>query len=314
MANSTYKQVTHGNKREAKNLRRDANTLDRLLKSKDRSLANLKKQLAAGKVAIKQDLDRNIGNIKWGQDKAAGNYAQLGVDNDSAESDNSRSSMLNHRRERSQGLAQVQAQGGGETDALQAQATALRNWSANQQETNRSYADSLTSLNNSINDTNVQVRSEYNKAATDANNNMRDAYNQYWGAQGTILGEKADLYGQQKNLYGQAADARGTKTDRTKTTGSSTNQTTHQYTNFGNTAASRANERAARRAANGLVKNANQIAELSGKSYTGKAKTAEQLGYKEIQQQQFKQNMASLDNSMTLTKMKAPEGSTLRKW
>ena len=91
--------------------------------------------------------------------------------NEKAEVDASFGNVSNAIRERTNILAEAAANGAGESDLLRSQLAALRNYSANQGEVNRSFYDTLQSINNSItslnNDTANQRTNLYNQAEAD---------------------------------------------------------------------------------------------------------------------------------------------------
>ena len=70
--------------------------------------------------------------------------------NEMAEGDASFSNISNAVRERQNIADQAASQGAGETDLLRSQLAAFRNYAANQGEVNRSFNDTLQSINNSL--------------------------------------------------------------------------------------------------------------------------------------------------------------------
>ena len=93
------------------------------------------------------------------------------ANNEKAEADASFSNVANAIRERGNILAEAAANGAGESDLLRAQLQALRNFSNNQGEVNRSFYDTLQSINNSVtalnNDTATSRTNLYNQREAD---------------------------------------------------------------------------------------------------------------------------------------------------
>ena len=93
------------------------------------------------------------------------------ANNEKAEADTSFGNVSNAIRERASLLAEAAANGAGESDLLRTQLQALRNYSANQGEVNRSFYDTLQSINNSVtalnNDTANSRTNLYNQREAD---------------------------------------------------------------------------------------------------------------------------------------------------
>ena len=122
-------------------------------------------------------------------------------------------------------------QGAGETDLLRSQLNALRNYSANQGETNRSFFDTLRSINNSVTSLNTDTATSrvnlFNQAESDRESAWANYYNQVadtWTQIGNIENagnvESASTEGYRKQ-YGSAADeaAKATGSSYTRQTG-----------------------------------------------------------------------------------------------
>lgn len=101
-------------------------------------------------------------------------------DNEKSESDSSFGNVANRGRETQDLVAQALSQGAGESDVLKTQLQALRNWSSNQGEINRSYFDTLTSTNNSINDLAIGTKSNMTNYEMEANQRKQGLYGDYY--------------------------------------------------------------------------------------------------------------------------------------
>ena len=137
-------------------------------KARDQQLANINKMYAT------QDADL----LKGYQARAE----QLGLartDNDKSEADASFANLANRARETQDVLAQTAEQGAGESDTAKAQLMALQNWDANQSEVNRSYFDTVRSINNAVNDLNVDTRTARINLATQMLGDKQQAWANY---------------------------------------------------------------------------------------------------------------------------------------
>jgi hypothetical protein len=136
--------------------------------------------------------------------------------NEMAEADASFSNVANAVRERQGVSEQAASQGAGETDLLRAQLQALRNYSSNQGEVNRSFHDTLQSINNSVGSLNSDTASSrtnlFNQAEADreqawANyaNQAADAWTQIMNieAGGNVESDTTEGY---SKLYADAGD------------------------------------------------------------------------------------------------------------
>lgn len=147
-------------------------------KSRDTKLGSIQTALTSSDKILLDGYGRTLGSLR-------GNI----LDNDKAQGDNTYSNVANAIRERQDISNEVASQGGGETDVLRAQLSALRNYTSNQGETNRAFHDTLRSANNSITSLNTETGTSrnnlYNQAEADReaahanyNNQMSDTWTQ----------------------------------------------------------------------------------------------------------------------------------------
>ena len=172
-------------------------------KSSDKAQVDALEELLSK--GFRSALDKRLANIdtaaKQGDEVLMAGYnarlnvlEQLGLDNEKAEGGASWANLSNRAREASDILTEIAAQGAGETDQLQAQLIAARNWAANQQEVNRSFYDSQSSNFNALTDLNADTRSaRYNLA----NQSMSDR-EQAWA---TYQNQMSDASTQLGNIY-----------------------------------------------------------------------------------------------------------------
>lgn len=147
-------------------------------KQRDIKLSNIANMLKSGDA-----------NLLKGYSAALGGLLDTSKDNDRSESDSTFQNVANAMRERGDILTEIGNSGGGETDILRGQLAALRNYSANQNEVNRSFFDTLGSINRSITSLNTDTatsrygmwsQSEADKEAAWANyyNQQADTWTQ----------------------------------------------------------------------------------------------------------------------------------------
>jgi hypothetical protein len=145
--------------------------------------------------------------------------AQLGVslkDSEKATDTQTFANLSNRGRERANALSEVMAQGGGESDVLRAQGMSLRNWNANQNEVNRSMADSLTSVNSSLTDLNTDTKSARVQAAQGMIADKGQLWSGYFDAKADAWTQLGNTYGQMAEYYGLADEQVGTKKRKKK--------------------------------------------------------------------------------------------------
>ena len=161
--------------------------LDTLLKSgfakaRDQKLANVQK--------VYRQQDDDI--FKSFKDRF-GSLEKSALDNDKAEADSSFANVVNRAREAGDLVAQAAAQGLGETDNLRSQLMAIRNFDTNQGDINRSYFDTLRSVNTAQTDLIADTRNARINLASD----MLGDYDQIWN---NYYNQRADAYTQIGNL------------------------------------------------------------------------------------------------------------------
>lgn len=128
------------------------------------------------------------------------------VDNDTASSDATVGNTMNAARERQNAMSEIAAQGAGETDMLRAQMMSLRNWNANQNEVNRSYFDSLRSINASLGDLNVDTKTARINLEVQANADKEQLWTNYFNQRSESYTQLGNIRGQQADYYGMAAE------------------------------------------------------------------------------------------------------------
>ena len=142
---------------------------------------------------LNQRYEQSDETILQGYEDRSGALLRLREDDEKSEADSSFSNLGNRARESADVLAQAANQGAGETDALRTQFMAVRNWSANQHEINRSYFDAIQSNNSAITELNADTRQA---RVNLANQNLADQ-EQAWA---TYQNQMADTASQLGNV------------------------------------------------------------------------------------------------------------------
>ena len=137
-------------------------------KSRDTKLSNIATALSTSDKNLLAGYDKTLGALR-------GNL----LDNDKAQGDNSFANLSNAIRERGDISKEVASQGAGETDTLVAQLASLRNFTANQAETNRAFFDTLRSTNNSITSLNNETTTSRNNLFQQAEADREAAWANY---------------------------------------------------------------------------------------------------------------------------------------
>lgn len=166
--------------------------------------------LHALKKDLKKGLDQQLGDINQIRDlqdkflmegyrQRVDMLAGADADNDKSMAGQSGLNVQNMARERNSAVSEAMNMGAGESDVLQAQMMSLRNWQANQQEVQRSYFDTLRSVNSSLTDLNVDTKTARINNEIQANADKEQLWTNYFN-------QRSELYTQLGNTYGQQAD------------------------------------------------------------------------------------------------------------
>jgi len=231
---------------------------------RDTKFGNIQKQLQdAGKLLIE-----NYGTALKG-------LRGMERDNEASEADASFSNVANASRERQSILEQAANLGAGESDMLRAQMQALRNFSSNQGEVNRSFFDTLRGINNSIGALNSDT-------ATSRTNLWNDAEADREAAQANYANQTSEAWTQILNI----------ENSNTNVDSDSSVAYNKKYTDAGGKAAQSAAD-----------------------SYSRKAAPDGWTDWSEKGQPQRRSLSSSRPGVVNLGgPMKRPEGATLRRW
>lgn len=179
-------------------------------------------RLALGKKGFVHQLNQKLRNVSLVTRQADHDLMKGYHDRveslDATASDNEKSAgaqtyanLANRSRERANAMNEAAAQGAGESDLLRSQGMALRNWNANQNEVNRSYFDTLTSINSSLTDLTTDTRTARVNNVAQANADRDQLWTHYHDQRSETLTNLGNTLGQQAEYFGAAKEAKTTK-------------------------------------------------------------------------------------------------------
>ena len=284
--------------------------LDSLTGLTDTGLAKVRDSNLA---AIDQALTAILTNTRTHFDLGLADLQQNQRDNEAAEGDASFNNLANRAREKQDLVGQALSQGAGETDLLKTQLQALRNFAANQTDINRSFFDTRTSVNAAITDLNSGTQTNLMNAELDALGKKGGVFDDYYAAM-------ADAYTQMDNLATNNYLLQG-ENDSAKD-GMGIQDQLLSWLDSGKNADSWVQPAQAARTAStpSVFKGfADKAAEAAGSSWTSPGVSKETSEFKGGKTSDTTLTSSKLENSPTNTastgtKVKRPEGATLRRW
>jgi hypothetical protein len=262
--------------------------------------ANLESQATALKDALKTEFARNrdqnltdisnnlntqIGQLKEGFGKKYEGFKISGQDTEKATADVSEHAFSNLVRERQDSISSILEHGAGETDAVRSLLLGTRNWHANQSEANRSYFDTMQSINQGITDLNIDTKTGMSNAALTAESERERIWTDFYNRRSEAFTQLGNVKGQQAEFYGQAKEM-GVKPGKGKVS-----------------AAEKAMKKAFKNSANEL-----------GKSYVQQGVPAAIQQWEGGESLDRRQANTDLSAAVTVEPFEKAEGATLRKW
>jgi uncharacterized protein YdaT len=246
-------------------------------------------EFARGRDQNLSDLDKvltqQLNTLKEGAQLRGMQFLKQAEDTEGATAGVAESGISNLVRERSDSLNAVLEHGAGETDAMRAMLMSARNWHANAQENNRSYFDTMNSVNNSIVDLNIDTKTGLSNAANQAESERERIWQDYYNRRSEAYTQYGNIKGQQAEYFAQAKEM-GVKPKKGE-------------------------EAAAEKAMKEAFQNA---ADESGKSYVNQGLPEWIQEYKGTEQVQARQSNTNLAAAIEFQPVKKAEGATLRKW
>ena len=115
--------------------------------------------------------------------------------------------LTNRSRERANALSEAAANGAGESDQLRAQQMSLRNWNANQNELNRAFFDTRSSIAASLADATANTRTARVSNASQANSDREQLWQTFYDNRSEAFTALGNALGQQAEYYSLANEA-----------------------------------------------------------------------------------------------------------
>lgn len=185
---------------QARNLQGQADALLRALRKEFRKGLNIRLDNVANNLAQADAL------LLDGYRERVGSLEEAASDNVKASETQTGINRQNVVRERNSALAEAMANGAGESDALNAQLASLRNWQANQSEIQRSFFDTLTGINTSLTDLNVDTKTARVNAVVQANSDREQLWSTYYNQRSETFTNLGNTYGQQADYLSSAKE------------------------------------------------------------------------------------------------------------
>lgn len=229
-------------------------------------------------------------------------------DNEQTEADASFSNLTNRARERGDLVTQALSQGAGESDILQSQMQALRNWQANQGDVARSFFDTRQSINSAISDLNTATRTSRINEETSANDSRSKVWDSYYDSRADALTQMANLDQQNYLLDNEIA-----ATERQKAQQTGLVSWLDSGKNYEDYVAPTSMSAASAPAYTSDY--ARQAAEAAGSAWKSPGISKETQDFKGEGQSEGSLNSSNLAAASSNTSSKKkPEGAGLRKW
>lgn len=199
-ANADKRKAGQRYLKQAQNLEAQAKALKRALnqefaKNRDIGLANVGQRLTETLDILKEDAAARGGQL----DVAAGSTQ-------TAAGQQENQSLSNMVRERSDAMNLLLEQGMGETDQMRAMLMSARNMNANQNEGNRSYFDTMQSINQSITDLNADTRTGLANTFGEAEAERGRIWESYYSKRNQGFTQLGNIRGQQADYYASARE------------------------------------------------------------------------------------------------------------
>jgi hypothetical protein len=278
-ANADKRKAGQRYLKQASNLEAQAKALQRALskefaKNRDTNLGNIGQRLTENLGLLKDDAKNRGGQL----DDAAGNTAV-------ATGQQENQSLSNMVRERSDAMSMLLEQGMGETDQMRAMLMSARNMNANQNEGNRSYFDTMQSINSSITDLNADTRTALANTFGEAEAERGRIWENYYSKRNQGFTQLGNIRGQQADAY---ANAREMGVDPGK-----------------------AKENAAQA---GMKTNYENAATEAGKAYKEKALPDWVKNWQGTKLKDAQVQNTNLASAITIDKAEKADGAALRRW
>ena len=259
-------------------------------------------------------LSAKLAQLQKTFDLASADFAVNLRDNEKSESDSSFTNIANRAREKQDLVTQALSHGAGESDVLKTQLQALRNWSVNQGDINRSFFDTRTAINAGVTDLNTAT--QQGMMNEDLSTNMAKAgrWDDFYEAMASSYSDMANLDQSNYLLSGEISAA-----EKQRGYAEGVLNWLNEGKVFADYETPRLATMAAAKAAPYESQYANLAAQMTGSTWTNPGLSDKTKNWRGMEQSQTTltntQPWNAQDNTEggTPTK-KRPEGATLRRW
>ena len=170
------------------------------------ALDELKKRRRGDIRDIVDTRDSQIEQLMASAEALGQGYAQSGVDNEMAAAGSLEGGYANMVRERQDALTQLLTQGAGESDMMKTMLMAARNQQANAAEANRSFYDTLTSINAGITNLNEDTQSKLAGAWITAEGEKEQIWRDYMDSRNDAMVQLGQIRTAQADAYANAKE------------------------------------------------------------------------------------------------------------
>jgi hypothetical protein len=278
-ANADKRKAGQRYLKQASNLEAQAKALQRALqkefaKNRDVNLGN-----------IGQRLTENLGMLKDDAAKRGGILEEATTNTEVATGQQENQSLTNMVRERADAMSMLLEQGMGETDQMRAMLMSARNMNANQNEGNRSYFDTMQSINSSITDLNADTRTALANTYGEAESERGRIWENYYAKRNQGFTQLGNIRGQQADAYANAREM-GVNPGKAKENAAQT----------------------------GMKSNYESAATEAGKAYKEKALPDWMRDWAGTATKTAKVQNTNLASAITIDKAEKADGASLRRW
>ena len=170
------------------------------------ALDELKKRRRGDIRDIIDTRDSQIEQLMASAEALGQGYAQSGVDNEMAAAGSLEGGYANMVRERQDALTQLLTQGAGESDMMKTMLIAARNQQANAAEANRSFYDTLTSINAGITNLNEDTQTKLAGAWITAEGEKEQIWRDYMDSRNDAMVQLGQIRTAQADAYANAKE------------------------------------------------------------------------------------------------------------
>lgn len=185
---------------------RQARTLGIQAESKLKGLRRLRRARIQNLADLDRVLTAQLNQLRSNAKDRAAEFAVAAENNELATAGTEESSFANAVREAQESVANSLAMGAGETDIMKSMLMAARNLQNNLRESNRSYFDTVASINQGITDLNLDTQTAMANAWVSTQGDKEKVWQEYFDSKAEAWTEIGNIRGQQAEAYSTAIE------------------------------------------------------------------------------------------------------------